>query len=221
VGLAEKERHASIVMQQQSVGQALGEAFSHNGFKLLTLGYFVCGFQVVFIGVHLPAFLVDAGLSAKVGMTALALIGFFNILGTYGWGRLDGRFTKKHLLSTIYLLRSAVIMLFLSAPITPWSTYIFAAAIGLLWLATVPLTSALVAQIFGVKYLSMLSGVVFLSHQVGSFLGAWLGGYLFDRTGSYGMVWTIAIALGVMAALANWPIDERPLERLRASEGVT
>ncbi len=218
-GLTEGE--ASVApQQQQSIRQALREAFAHNSFRLLTLGYFVCGFQVVFIGVHLPAFLVDQGLSPNVGMTALALIGFFNVIGTYGWGRLGGRYLKKRLLSTIYLLRSLVIVLFLMAPASPWSTYLFAAAIGLLWLATVPLTSAMVAHIFGVRYLSMLSGIVFLSHQVGSFLGAWLGGFLFDATGSYHSVWVIAVALGVVAALVNWPIDERPVARLRASEGA-
>jgi predicted MFS family arabinose efflux permease len=219
-GLVEQRSSALGHGPQQSVLEAVREAFSHNGFKLLTLGYFVCGFQVVFIGLHLPAFLKDRGLSANVGMSTLALIGLFNIAGTYGWGHLGSRFTKKHLLSVIYLLRSAVIIAFLSFPITPVSAYAFACVIGLLWLGTVPLTSAVVAQIFGVKYFSMLSGFVFLSHQIGSFLGAWLGGYLFDKTGSYNVVWFVAAALGIVAAIANWPIDERPVQRLRASEAI-
>jgi predicted MFS family arabinose efflux permease len=218
--LVEPRKAIAMQREQQSARGAIAEAFSHTGFKLLTLGYFVCGFQVVFIGVHLPAYLHDKGLGPKEAVTALALIGFFNIIGTYGWGRLGGRLSKKDLLSVIYLLRSAVIAAFLLAPVTPWSVYLFAATIGLLWLGTVPLTSAIVAQVFGVKYLSMLSGIVFFSHQVGSFLGAWLGGYLFDRTGSYNAAWMIAVVLGLVAAAANWPIDERPLARLRAAEGA-
>ena len=211
---------ANAATQQQSIMQALREAFAHRGFRLLTLGYFVCGFQVVFIGVHLPSYLVDKGLSARDGMIALALIGLFNVIGSYSWGSMGAHYSKKNLLSLIYTLRSVVIIVFLLVPISSLSVYGFAASIGLLWLATVPLTSAVVAQIFGVKYLSMLSGFVFISHQAGSFLGAWLGGYLFDKTGSYQTVWMIATGLGVMAALANWPIDERPLARLRAQESA-
>ena len=205
---------------QQSIMQALREAFAHNGFKLLMLGYFVCGFQVVFIGVHLPSYLIDKGLTAKNGMIALALIGLFNVIGSYSWGSMGAHFSKKNLLALIYLLRGFVIAAFLLMPISPLSVYLFAASIGLLWLGTVPLTSSVVAQIFGVKYLSMLSGFVFLSHQVGSFAGAWLGGYLFDKTGSYQTVWLIAIALSAIAALANLPIDERPLERLKMRESA-
>ena len=220
-GLAEYRQGASHSGgRQQSIMQALREAFAHNGFKLLTLGYFVCGFQVVFIGVHLPSYIIDKGLSAKNGMIALALIGLFNVIGSYSWGSMGAYYTKKNLLSLIYLLRAVVISIFLIVPISPMSVYLFAAGIGLLWLGTVPLTSAVVAQIFGVKYLSMLSGFVFLSHQLGSFVGAWLGGYLFDKTGSYQLVWLIAIALSLMAALANWPIDERPVERLRTRQGI-
>ena len=220
-GLAEY-RHATAdtASAKQSIIQALREAFAHNGFKLLTLGYFVCGFQVVFIGVHLPSYIVDQGLSARDGMIALALIGLFNVIGSYYWGSMGAYYTKKNLLSLIYLLRAVVIAIFLLIPISPISVYLFAAGIGLLWLGTVPLTSAVVAQIFGVKYLSMLSGFVFLSHQLGSFVGAWLGGYLFDKTGSYQLVWIIAIALSILAALANWPIDERPVERLRMRESA-
>ena len=212
--------NADANVPHQSIMQALREAFAHNGFKLLTLGYFVCGFQVVFIGVHLPSYIIDKGLTAKHGMIALALIGLFNVIGSYSWGSMGAHYSKKNLLALIYLLRGFVIAAFLLVPISPLSVYLFAASIGLLWLGTVPLTSSVVAQIFGVKYLSMLSGFVFMSHQVGSFAGAWLGGYLFDKTGSYQMVWLISIALSVAAALANWPIDERPLERLQLRESA-
>ena len=198
---------------RQSTIEAIREATGHRGFVLLTLGFFVCGFQVVFIGVHLPAFLMDRGMPPQTGMTALALIGFFNIIGTYVGGWLGGRISKKYVLSFLYLGRSIVIATFLLLPITPISVYLFAAAMGLLWLATVPLTNGLVAQIFGVQYLSMLGGFVFLSHQIGSFLGVWLGGFMYDRTGSYGLVWVIAIALGVIAAIVNLPIDEREIRR--------
>ena len=219
--LAEYRDHGSSAADApQSIAQALREAFAHNGFKLLTLGYFVCGFQVVFIGVHLPSYILDQGLTAKDGMIALALIGLFNVIGSYSWGSMGAHYTKKNLLSLIYLLRSVVITIFLLVPISALSVYVFAAGIGLLWLGTVPLTSAVVAQIFGVKYLSMLSGFVFLSHQLGSFFGAWLGGYAFDKTGSYQLVWMIAIALSLLAALANWPIDERPLQRLKVRESA-
>lgn len=209
--LAEKRGPAPSAAKQQTIREALREAFGHRGFVLLTSGFFVCGFQVVFIAVHLPAFLLDRGLSPRTGMIALALIGLFNIIGTYVAGYLGGRFSKKYLLSTLYIARSVVIVVFLLFPITPVSVYLFASAIGVLWLATVPLTNGLVAQIFGVKYLSMLGGFVFFSHQVGSFLGVWLGGFLYDRTGSYDTVWVIAIALGVLAAIAHLPIDERPV----------
>ena len=201
----------------QSARQALAESLGERGFLLLNLGYFVCGFQVVFIGVHLPTYLLDKGLSGNVGMTALALIGLFNILGTYTAGVLGGRYPKRYLLAGIYLSRSAVIGLFLLLPLSPMSAYVFAAAIGFLWLSTVPLTNAIVAQVFGVRYFGMLSGFVFFSHQIGSFLGVWLGGRLFDSTGSYDIVWTICIALGVIAALSNLPIKETSLESRRAA----
>jgi len=200
----------------QSAREAFHEALGERGFVLLTLGYFVCGFQVVFIGVHLPTYLLDKGLNGNVGMTALALIGLFNILGTYSAGMLGVRWPKRYLLAGIYVTRSAVIGLFLLLPLTPLTVYVFAAAIGFLWLSTVPLTNAIVAQVFGVRYLGMLSGLVFFSHQIGSFLGVWLGGRLFDSTGSYDIVWLICIALGVVAALLNLPVDESSLESRRA-----
>lgn len=215
LGTAERAAHpGSANAIAQSAGEALREALGERAFWLLTLGYFVCGFQVVFIGAHLPSYVIDKGLTANTGMLALALIGLFNIFGTYGFGLAGGRWSKKKLLAAIYLARSAVIILFLLAPLSHLSVAVFAAAMGLLWLGTVPLTNGLVAQIFGVRYLAMLSGFVFFSHQLGSFLGVWLGGFVFDRTGAYDIVWMIAIALGVLAALVNLPVDERPLARL-------
>jgi predicted MFS family arabinose efflux permease len=176
-------------------------------------GYFVCGFQVVFIGVHMPSYLKDKGLSPQVAGYALALIGLFNVFGTYATGVLGQRMAKKHILATIYFSRSVVIAVFLAAPLSPASVYIFASLMGLLWLSTVPPTNAAVAQIFGIQHLSMLSGFIFFAHQIGSFLGVWLGGYLYDRTGSYDIVWYLAIALGVLAALANLPVREAPISR--------
>ncbi len=193
------------------IGEALAEAARYRSFWYLTLGFFVCGFQVVFIGVHLPAYLNDLGFSPQLGATALALIGFFNIIGTYGCGALGSRFSKKYLLAVLYGVRSGVIVVFLLAPKTEAVVLIFAAAMGVLWLGTVPLTSGLVAQIFGVQYLSMLFGIAFFSHQIGSFLGVWLGGWVFDRTGSYDAIWIASIALGLLAALVNLPIVEKPL----------
>ncbi|WP_334187309.1 MFS transporter [Noviherbaspirillum sp.] len=201
---------------QQSILEATREAFAYRPFLLLVAGYFVCGFQVVFIGVHLPAYLQDKGIMAPgVAVMALALIGLFNIFGSYYAGKLGGFLPKRYLLSSIYLSRAIVISLFLLAPLTSWSVYVFAAAMGLLWLSTVPLTNGVIAGIFGVKYLSMLSGFVFFSHQVGSFLGVWLGGYLYTRQGSYDTVWGIIIALGVFAALINLPINEKAIVRTR------
>jgi predicted MFS family arabinose efflux permease len=197
----------------QSIGAAVREAFAYPSFRWLMAGYFVCGFHVVFIGVHLPSYLQDQGLGPKVGTTALALIGLFNVLGTYAAGALGQRLAKRHILAAIYLSRSVAIVLFVTAPPTPWSVYLFASVMGLLWLSTVPPTNAVVAQIFGVQYMSMLGGFVFLSHQIGSFLGVWLGGLLFDSTGSYQVVWWIAVALGVLAALANLPVRETAIPR--------
>jgi MFS family permease len=197
----------------QSIGQALREAFGYRSFQWLMAGYFVCGFQVVFIGVHMPSYLKDHGLTPNVATTALALIGLFNVFGTYAAGTLGQRLPKRYILSSIYALRSLAIVIFLSVPLTPWSVYIFSAVMGLLWLSTVPPTNAVVAQIFGVQYLSMLGGFVFFSHQIGSFLGVWLGGKLYDSTGSYDIVWWIAVALGIFAALVNLPVKESAIAR--------
>ena len=211
-GLKEPARVAAVGLQQ-SIVQALREAFTYRSFQLLMAGYFVCGFQVVFIGVHMPSYLRDHGMAPGVATTSLALIGLFNVLGTYGAGLLGGHFAKRHILATIYALRSVVIIAFLLLPLSPTSVYLFSATMGLLWLSTVPPTNALVAQIFGVQYLSMLGGFVFFSHQVGSFLGVWLGGRLYDATGNYDLVWWIAVALGVFAALINLPVRETAIVR--------
>ncbi len=202
--------------REQTIMQALREAFAYPSFQLLMAGYFVCGFQVVFIGVHMPSYLKDHGLSPQVASYSLALIGLFNVFGTYAAGALGQRLAKKKILAFIYFARSIAITLFLLAPLTPASVYIFSAVMGLLWLSTVPPTNAVVAQIFGVAHLSMLGGFVFFSHQIGSFMGVWLGGYLYDKTGSYDIVWYIAIALGVLAALVNLPVREVAIARHKA-----
>lgn len=201
------------VQREQTIGQALAEAFQYPSFQLLMAGYFVCGFQVVFIGVHLPSYLKDHGLSPQVASYALALVGLFNVFGTYIAGTLGQRMAKKNILSFIYFARAVVISVFLLAPLSPMSVYLFAATMGLLWLSTVPPTTAAVASIFGIQHLSMLGGFVFFSHQIGSFLGVWLGGYLYDRTGSYDVVWMITIALGVFAGLVNLPVKEAAIRR--------
>jgi MFS family permease len=203
----------TAVAREQTIAQALREAFGYRSFQLLMAGYFVCGFQVVFIGVHMPSYLKDNGLSPQVASYALALIGLFNVFGTYAAGVLGQKLAKRKILAFIYFMRSVAITLFLLAPLTPGSVYLFASAMGLLWLSTVPPTNAIVAQVFGVAHLSMLGGFVFFSHQVGSFMGVWLGGLLYDRTGSYDIVWYISIALGIFAALVNWPIREHPIQR--------
>jgi predicted MFS family arabinose efflux permease len=210
----------SVFQREQTIFQALQEAFRYPSFQLLMAGYFVCGFQVVFIGVHMPSYLRDKGLSPQVASYSLALIGLFNVFGTYAAGVLGQRMPKKNILAFIYLARAFAISLFLLAPLSALSVYIFSSVMGLLWLSTVPPTNATVAQIFGVAHLSMLSGFVFFSHQIGSFMGVWLGGYLYDRTGSYDLVWYIAIALGVLATLVNLPIKEASIERNPVAVGA-
>lgn len=213
-GLREPGFHGgSIVHREQTILQALKEAFKYPSFQWLMAGYFVCGFQVVFIGVHMPSYLRDKGLSPQVASYALALIGLFNVFGTYAAGVLGQKIQKKYILAFIYLARAVAIALFLLVPISPLTVYVFSSVMGVLWLSTVPPTNAAVAQIFGVAHLSMLSGFVFFSHQIGSFMGVWLGGYLYDRTGSYDIVWYIAIGLGVLAALINLPVKEATIIR--------
>lgn len=212
--LREPPADTSALAYQQSIGQAVREAFGYRPFQLLVAGYFVCGFQVVFIGVHLPAYLRDQGiLDPQVAVIALALIGLFNIFGSFYAGKLGGRLPKPWLLSAIYFARALIIAVFVFLPLSPLSVYVFAACMGLIWLSTVPLTNGVIAGIFGVRYLSMLSGFVFFSHQLGSFLGVWLGGYLYTVEGSYQTVWLITIALGVAAGLLNLPISEAPIRR--------
>jgi predicted MFS family arabinose efflux permease len=208
----------SAPKREQSIAEALREAFKYPSFQLLMAGYFVCGFQVVFIGVHMPSYLRDKGLSPQVASYALALIGLFNVFGTYTAGVLGQKIQKKTILSTIYFSRAVVITVFILAPLTATSVYIFSAVMGLLWLSTVPPTNAAVAQIFGIQHLSMLSGFIFFSHQIGSFMGVWLGGYVYDRAGSYDLVWYLAIVLGVFAGLINLPVREAPIQRSRPSE---
>ena len=199
---------AAPVKREQTILQALGEAFRYPSFNLLMAGYFVCGFQVVFIGVHMPSYLKDHGMAPQVASYALALIGLFNVVGTYIAGTMGPQIPKKHILATIYISRSVAITLFLLVPLSPTSVYIFSAVMGLLWLSTVPPTNAAVAHIFGVAHLSMLSGFIFFGHQIGSFMGVWLAGRLYDASGSYQVVWWLAIALGVVAAALNFPIRE-------------
>jgi MFS family permease len=201
-------------LHYQSVGGALKEAFAHPSYKLLTLGFFVCGFHVAFIQTHLPAYITDMGLDAGLAAWALAIVGGANIVGALTSGMLGGRFSKKYLLSLLYFGRAVAIALFVTLPISEVSVLLFSAVIGLLWLSTVPLTSGLVAQFFGTQHMAMLFGIVFFSHQVGAFLGVWLGGYFFDITGSYDLVWWGSVALGLLAALVHWPIREESVARL-------
>jgi predicted MFS family arabinose efflux permease len=194
---------------EQSLGAAVTEARRHSGYQLLTVGFFVCGFHVAFIATHLPAYINTFGLDPIVGASALGIIGFFNIIGGLLAGYLGGRFRKKYLLSGIYLARAVAITIFVFGPHTQLAVWFFAAFFGLLWLSTVPLTSGLVGDIFGARYLATLFGLVMFSHQIGSFFGAWLGGVSYDLTGSYTSVWVIAIALGLLAAVLHWPIRDR------------
>lgn len=212
LGLAGKPP-ASAARDGLPFGAAMREALTHPSFGLLNLSFFVCGFHIAFVGTHLPSFLRDQGLTPGVGAMSLAMIGLFNILGSWLWGAWGGRYSKKGLLAGLYAARGLVILVFLLVPISPASAIIFAAVFGFLWLGTVPLTNGLVAQIYGVRHLSALCGIVFLSHQVGAFLGAWLGGVVFDATRSYDLIWYISIALGLVAALASLPIREAAIDR--------
>ena len=198
---------------QQSVGAALKEAFAHQSYLLLTAGFFVCGFQVAFITAHFPAYLGDIGIAPAYAVIAMALIGFFNIIGSLGAGFIGQRYSKPYFLAYIYIARSIAVTAFLLLPQTPTSVIVFAIVMGLLWLSTVPPTNGLVAIMFGTRHLGLLGGLVFLSHQVGSFLGVWMGGYLYDRFGSYDPVWWLGVALGLFAAVVHWPIQEKAVDR--------
>jgi predicted MFS family arabinose efflux permease len=221
--LREKNYQPAQTGSDQTIIHAIKEAFGQRSFQLLIFGFFVCGFQIVFIGAHLAHYLKDMSVTypdvgrPEVATIALALVGLFNIFGTYYAGKLGQKLPKHLLLVFIYGARALVIAAFILLPLTAFTVYLFAAFMGFLWLSTVPLTNGIVAHIFGVKYLSMLSGFAFLSHQIGSFMGAYLGGYLFDVTGSYNIVWIIAIGLSIVAALANFPIKEKEL--IRAPQG--
>ena len=202
----------------QSISEALREAFSHNSYLLLAAGFFVCGFQVAFITAHFPAYVADIGLEARYAVLALALIGFFNIIGSLASGIIGQKYSKPIFLTFIYIGRSIAVTVFLLLPQTGTSVIIFASVMGILWLSTVPPTNALVAIMFGTRYLGMLGGIVFFSHQIGSFLGVWLGGYLYDVFNSYDPVWWLGVALGIFAAAMHWPIKERAIERLAPAE---
>lgn len=200
----------------QSLRAALGEAFAHRSYVLLVLGYFTCGFQLAFITVHMPAYLVDKGLSTQVGGWTLATIGLFNIVGSITSGWLGDRVPKRYLLSAIYFTRAAAILGFISFPVTPVTCIVFGATMGLMWLSTVPPTNGIIAVMFGTRWLTTLAGFAFFSHQVGGFLGVWLGGLVFDHYGSYNPVWWLAILFGILSALINMPIVEKPVPRVAA-----
>lgn len=209
-----EDRSAQAQAQfKQSIPTALREAFSHRGYLLMCTAYTVCGFQLLFISVHFPAYLLDQKMSPTTGMVALALIGLANTFGSFAWGWLGSRYTKKYLLGTLYFTRAMVVTAFILTPLSPMSVYLFSAAIGFLWLGTAPITSALIAQIFGPRYLSTLSGCALMFHQTGSFLGVWIGGRIFDVTGSYNLMWWITIAAGLVAAVLTLPVDERQIPR--------
>ena len=199
------------------MSQALREALAHKSYIYLVLGFFTCGFQVFFITVHLPAYLVDRGLSADIGAWTVGVIGLFNIIGSISAGYLSDKMPKRYLLAAIYFLRSVAITIFIAIPASPLTAVIFGATIGLLWLSTVPPTNGLVALMFGTRWLTMLAGFAFFSHQVGGFLGVWLGGVIFERTGSYDIIWWFAILLGVLSAVINLPIVEKPVARVAAA----
>jgi MFS family permease len=198
----------------QSLRSALGEAFAHRSYLLLVIGFFTCGFQLAFITVHMPSYLVDRGLSAQVGGWTLAAIGLFNIIGSITSGWLGDRMPKRYLLSFIYFVRAAAILVFISFPVTAFSCIAFGAVMGLMWLSTVPPTNGIIVVMFGTRWLATLAGFAFFSHQVGGFLGVWLGGIVFERTGSYTPVWWLAILFGVLSALINMPIVEKPVARM-------
>lgn len=208
--------------REQSTGEALREAWAHPSFHLIFWSFFTCGFHTAFVILHFPVYITDAKLSLQTAVTATALIGLFNVVGTYVSGLLGGRFQKRKLLAWIYILRAIVFAVFLYAPKTSVTVYTFACVIGLLWLGTVPLTNGLIAHIYGTRFVSMLSGIIFFGHQIGSFLGAWLGGFVYDRYGTYDPVWLLAVIIGLTAAALSWPVDERPIAaKLPPLKGAT
>ena len=211
--LSKKEKVLQTNIKNQNFGEAIQEAFSHKGYMLLVAGFFVCGFQITLVATHVPGYMQERGLGGWAATIILALIGLFNIIGTLGIGYLGSKYSKKILLSILYSLRAVVIAIFIFFPPSIYMSIFFGITFGLLWLSTVPPTNGIVAQIFGTKYLSTLFGIVFLSHQVGSFIGAYLGGYFYDLYGSYDYAWYIAIALSIFASIVHLPIDEKPILR--------
>jgi MFS family permease len=203
--------------QSQSMADAIREALSHRGFWLLNLGFLACGFQLAFIAGHFPAFLVDHGFSAQTGVAALAIIALANVAGTYLCGQLGGLYRRKYLLACLYLVRSGAMLAFALLPVGTAGVYAFSFVMGLTWLGTVPLTNGIVSQVFGVRYLATLFGFVFVGHQVGGFLGMWLGGAVFDATRSYDVMWLLSVLAGLAAAALHWPIDDRAVARLQAA----
>jgi len=216
LALATPPSEAAHGAGSQSLRHALREAFAHRSYVLLVLGFFTCGFQLQFITVHMPAYLVDRGLSATVGGWTIATIGLFNIVGSVTSGWLGDRMPKRYLLSIIYFVRAAAILAFISFPVTPVTCLMFGATMGLMWLSTVPPTNGIIALMFGTRWLATLAGFAFFSHQVGGFLGVWLGGIVFDRTGSYNAVWWLAILFGLLSTVINLPIVEKPVPRVAA-----
>jgi MFS family permease len=206
---------------KQNTGEAIREALGHKGYVLLVTAFFVCGFQTMFIGAHLPNYLDKSGIGPETAATALALIGLFNIFGCFIWGALGGKYSKKLMLALLYIIRSFTVIVFIMLPLTDTSALVFAAFTGMMFLGTVPLTSGLVAQIFGTQYMAMLYGFAFTSHQIGSFLGIWVGGVVFDLTGNYDIIWWSSIGLGFIAAIMHWPINESPVVRTAASPATS
>jgi predicted MFS family arabinose efflux permease len=212
-----KEPAPGVFERKQNLRDAVREAVGHRGYLFMTLAFFACGFQLVFITTHLPAYLAICGVAPGVGATALGLIGLFNAVGTYLFGQLGARYSQKHLLALIYLARTAIIVVFLALPVSATSTLVFAAAMGFLWLGVAPLVTGIIARVFGLTHFNTLYGIVFFSHQVGSFFGAWMGGLVFDRFGSYDFAWGALIVIGLAAFTLQWLMDERPpAERKRA-----
>src|SRR5712675_1866212 len=214
LAVATAPAEASHGAASQSLRQALSEALGHRSYVLLVLGFFTCGFQLAFITIHMPAYLADKGISADVGGWTIAVIGLFNIVGSLSSGWLGARLPKRYILSVIYLIRALAVLAFISFPVTPGSAILFGAVMGLMWLSTVPPTNGLIATMFGTRWFAMLAGFAFFSHQVGGFLGVWLGGLVFERTGSYDAVWWLSVLFGVLSGLINLPIVEKPVARL-------
>jgi predicted MFS family arabinose efflux permease len=207
---AESAGGGVVTQSHQSLGEALRESMRHRGYVFMMIAFFACGFQLIFITTHLPAYLQLCGVAPGVGASALALIGLFNTVGTYMFGHLGARYSQKHLLALIYLLRTLIIGVFLVVPISPASTLVFAAAMGFLWLGVAPLVTGIIGRVFGLTHFNTLYGVIFLSHQVGSFFGAWMGGLVFDWTGRYDAAWAALIVIGLTAFTLQWLMDDRP-----------